>query len=88
MTFQSMINAGTPVTGEMLSNYLIFSIMGVDSRTNTDVLNAAVKAHMGDWVTADGWTIRRTVRKRADWDRFTKDIKDLQEALGIITHKD
>ena len=83
MTFQSMLNEGAPITGEMLSNYLIFSIMGVSSRLEIDILNAAVKTHMGDWA-ADGWTIKRTIRKRSDWDRFNKDIKNLQETLGIL----
>lgn len=86
MTYQSMVNAGTPITGEMLTSYMTFSILGISSRQNIDVLNAAVKTHMGDWVTADGWTIKRTIRKRSDWDRFTRDIKNLQETLGI-THK-
>ena len=83
MTFQSMVNAGTPITGEMLSNYLVFSSMGVSSCLDVDILNAAVKSHMENWVTADGWTIKKTIKKRSDWDRFTSDIKDLQITLGI-----
>lgn len=83
MSFQNHLDEGNTLTGEMLSSYLLYSVQSVPSTTPAIILESAVKAYMGDWVTKDGWTIKRKISKRSDWERFLRDVEELQIGLKI-----